>query len=170
MRDHFIMFAAYNGWANRKLYETTAHLSDEDYRKDCAVAFTSMHGTLNHLLVADWIWMDRFQARADAPTQLNAILHVTLADLLAARRDMDDRIIDYANGLSEGDLASEFTYTPITIPEPVTQKLAPALAHFFNHQTHHRGQAHAMLTRLAGNAPSLDLIYYQRDVRLGTAV
>ncbi len=82
---------------------------------------------------------------------------------------MDDRIAAYVEYVTEDELNQDFTYVPITTPEEVTQGLGQALAHFFNHQTHHRGQAHAILTRLTGEAPSLDLIYYQRDLRLGTA-
>jgi len=64
--------------------------------------------------------------------------------------------------LDPAALDKTISYTPITDPRPVTQKLAPAMAHLFNHQTHHRGQAHAILTRLTGEAPALDLLYYQR--------
>lgn len=169
MHDHFKMFAAYNRWANRKLYEAAAGLADEDYRRDCAVAFASMHGTLNHLLVADEIWMGRFQSVPGAPTELDIILYEDFDELHQARRIMDDRIAAYVEYVTEDELNSDFTYVPVTTPEEVTQGLAPALAHFFNHQTHHRGQAHAILTRLTGEAPSLDLIYYQRDLRLGAA-
>ena len=168
MRDHFIMFANYNGWANYKLYHAAAELSVEDYNRDCSVAFTSMNGTLNHLLVTDEIWMDRFQGITGSAKQLESILHEGYWELLDARRAMDDRIINFCANLTEEALDKDFTYTPITTPEEVTQKLSPTLAHLFNHQTHHRGQAHALLTRLAGEAPSLDLIYYQRELRLGS--
>lgn len=126
-----------------------------------------MHGTLNHLLVADRVWMRRFTGTGEAPTRLDAILHEDLPGLAAARRAEDERIVAFAEGLDEARLAGRFTYVPITKPDPVTQPLAPALAHVFNHQTHHRGQVHTLLTRIAGAAPELDLIYFQRETGIG---
>jgi len=79
---------------------------------------------------------------------------------------MDQRIINYVNTLSTSDFTGTFTYTPVTNPEPVTQARAPVLAHLFNHQTHHRGQVHAAMTHMGHDAPSLDLIYFQRVERL----
>ncbi len=86
-----------------------------------------------------------------------------------ARAAEDARIIAYVDGLSEADLENTFSYHTITRPAAITQKLAPALAHFFNHQTHHRGQAHTLLTIAGGRdaAPPLDLIYFQRETGIG---
>jgi len=75
MHDHFTQFARYNGWANRLLYTATAQLSDEQYRQDVGLFFTSVHGTLNHLLVADAIWMKRLTGEGEAPAKLDVILH-----------------------------------------------------------------------------------------------
>lgn len=168
MHDHFALFANYNAWANRWIFDAAAGLSDEDYRRDCGVFFKSMHGTLNHILVADQIWMRRFTGQGEALTRLDAIVHTSLVDLRQARDAMDERIRNWIAGLDEEQLAGTFVYTPITEPEAsITEALAPALAHFFNHQTHHRGHAHGILTQLTGEAPSLDLIYYLREIRLG---
>ncbi|MEE9314391.1 MAG: DinB family protein [Rhizobiaceae bacterium] len=164
MQKHFNMFAQYNGWANRKLLTAVAELSEAEYNQDCEMAFNSMNGTLNHLLLGDTIWLSRFQGTSGAPTSLDGLLHEKFADYLEARRAMDDKIIAYVEGLTVENLNSDFSYTPITMPEKVTLQLAPALAHIFNHQTHHRGQAHAILTRIKGEAPPLDLIYYQLGV------
>lgn len=162
--EHMRMCAAYNAWANERLYEAACALSDADYRRDAGVFFGSMHGTLNHILVADRIWQHRFTGEGDAPTKLDAILYETSGDLRAARAAEDGQIVNWIDGLDEVALSGTFTYTPITAPtRSVTQPLAPALAHMFNHQTHHRGQAHAILTRLTGDAPSLDMIYFQRE-------
>ncbi len=169
MRDHFKMFAAYNGWANRKLYTAAADLSDEQWKEDTGVFFGSMCGTLNHILVADMIWMHRFTGEGDVPDRLDANLHEEFSPLLSARREMDDRIIAFCDTVSGEQLAAEFTYTPVTNPTPVTMKLAPALAHIFNHQTHHRGHAHAVLTRITGDAPALDLIYYEIEMNHNAA-
>ncbi len=91
------------------------------------------------------------------------------ASLRSERETEDRRIVAFVDGLDEPRLAAPFTYTPITNPAPVTQPLSPALAHFFNHQTHHRGQVHGLITALAGRdaAPPLDLIYFQRETGSG---
>lgn len=163
MKPHFEMFAAYNAWANRRLYAAAAALPDADLRRDEGAFFGSVHRTLAHILVADVIWMARFRGAPNPPWALDHVPHDAFDDLAAARAAQDDDIAAYVAGLTEADLAAEFTYRTIVRPADITQPLAPALAHFFNHQTHHRGQAHALLTRLAGEAPSLDLILFQRE-------
>ena len=165
MRENFQMFASYNGWANYRVYMAASKLSDDEYRKDCGVFFKSMHGTLNHILVADLIWMGRFEGVSGAPTKLDATLYKDLSSLLEARRELDNRIIGWTNELTDDQIAGDFTYMPITEPAEVTAPLGPCVAHFFNHQTHHRGHAHAILTQLTGDAPSLDMVEYFRGVR-----
>jgi uncharacterized damage-inducible protein DinB len=167
--DRYTMFAGYNAWANERLYNAAAKLSTEEYRADRGAFFKSMHGTLNHILVADRIWMKRFTGQGDAPARLDAVLHEDFASLRAARDREDARISAYVGQLTEAELAATFSYLTIVNPKTVTQPLAPALDHFFNHQTHHRGQAHAVLTGLKGRdfAPSFDLILYQRETGAG---
>ncbi len=161
------MFAHYNAWANERIYAAASTLPDADYRADLGAFFRSVHGTLNHLLVADRIWMVRFTGSGDAPTSLDAILFDDFADLQQARIAEDQRIIDWLDGLSASDLDQMLRYQPISNPTPVVQPLAPTLSHVFNHQTHHRGQVHALLTRLAGTAPSIDLAPFQRETGMG---
>jgi uncharacterized damage-inducible protein DinB len=91
----------------------------------------------------------------------------TFGDLRAAREREDARIVAYVAGLSEATLAGRFRYRTIVNPADVEQPLAPALIHVFNHQTHHRGQVHALLTGLGRDAPSLDLILFQRATGIG---
>jgi uncharacterized damage-inducible protein DinB len=161
------MMARYNAWCNERLYEVAAQLSDADYRADRGAFFKSVHGTLNHLLVADRIWMRRFTGEGEAPNRLDAILFEDFAELRAAREKEDERIVTYVDGLSEADLAGRFRYRTITNPTDIEQPLAPALMHFFNHQTHHRGQVHCLLTGLGHEAPSLDLLLFQRQTGIG---
>jgi uncharacterized damage-inducible protein DinB len=169
MKDHFSSFARYNAWANRHLYDAAAKLSDADYRADRGAFFGSMHGTLNHLLTADWVWMNRFTGQGPAPTRLNEIQHEQLADLRAAREAEDQRIIGYVDGLSEQQLAGTIRYRRVSTPEEFEQSLSPALAHFFNHQAHHRGQAHSILCSLGYRDLVLDLLYFQRLQDAGQA-
>jgi uncharacterized damage-inducible protein DinB len=159
---HYQTFGHYNAWANGRLYAAAARLDIGQYRADRGAFFKSVHGTLNHLLVTDRIWMRRFTGEGDAPDRLDAILFEDFADLRAAREAEDRRIIAYVDGLNEDRIAGTIAYRRVSSPEQFEQQLAPALAHWFNHQTHHRGQVHAVLTGLVGEAPELDLLYFQR--------
>jgi uncharacterized damage-inducible protein DinB len=162
MKQHFMMFAAYNQWANGRIYDAAAGLDDEEFNRDVGAFFGSMMATLNHLLTTDRIWMKRFTGEGDAPTRLDAILHRALPGLRMAREAEDKRIIDWVGGLSEKTLSGRFTYMTVSDMRTVSQRLAPALDHVFNHQTHHRGQAHAILTILGRPSVPLDLMLFQR--------
>lgn len=162
MKQHFRMFAAYNRWANGTVYAAAADLTPDELERDTGAFFRSMLGTLNHLLVADRIWMKRFTGEGQAPTSLDTILFSEFDKLRTAREAEDRRIEAYVGGLTEKDLSGRFTYMTVTDMRTVSQRLAPALAHLFNHQTHHRGQAHTILTSLGKPSLELDLIYFQR--------
>jgi uncharacterized damage-inducible protein DinB len=163
MKAHFQMFAAYNKWANELLYRAAAQMPDEDFRLDRGAFFKSVHGTLNHILVGDRIWMRRFAGEGDAPKRLDKILCQELEKLAIEREKEDMRIIAWVDGLTEKAFSGRFTYTTVTDMRTISQRISPALSHFFNHQTHHRGQAHALLTGFGMDAPSLDLLYFQRS-------
>jgi uncharacterized damage-inducible protein DinB len=111
--------------------------------------------------------MKRFTGEGEAPNRLDAILFEDFKDLRAARQTEDARIVAYIDNLSEAALAGRFRYRTITNPTDVEQPLAPALVHVFNHQTHHRGQVHCLLTGFGLNAPALDLILFQRETGSG---
>ena len=101
MKKQLAMLADYNAWVNRRLYDAVALVPDSDYRADHGAFFGSLHGTLDHLLVGDRIWMQRFTGKGEAPGRLDAILHEDFATLSEARRHEDRRIIDYIRSLSE---------------------------------------------------------------------
>jgi len=162
LKQHLLMFATYNCWANKRIYEACEALTDEEFARDVGAFFGSMSGTLNHLLVADRIWMHRFTGEGNPPKSLDQIIHPNLAALAIARAAEDKRILDWIESLDEKALAGRFTYITVTDMRRISQRLAPALAHLFNHQTHHRGQAHTVLSLLGKEPPSLDLVYFQR--------
>lgn len=158
--DHYRMLGHYNAWANVRLYEAVATLKSHEYQADRGAFFKSVHGTLNHLLATDRIWMKRFTGEGDAPDRLDAILHETFDGLRPARVAEDARIIAFVDDLDERRLNGTIKFRRVSSPEEFEQQLAPALAHWFNHQAHHRGQVHALLTGLTGQAPELDLLFY----------
>ena len=164
MKSRYQMFAAYNAWCNERLYDAAAQVPDAEYRADRGAFFKSLHGTLNHILVADRIWMRRFTGAGEIPPGLDAILFEGFEDLRAARRKQDVLINRYIDGLDQEKLAGMLRYKTVVNPQTIEQPLSPALDHFFNHQTHHRGQAHALLSPILGNdaTPGFDLIAFQR--------
>lgn len=169
MIARYRMFAGYNAWCNERLYQAAATLSDADYRADRGAFFKSVHGTLNHLVVGDRIWMQRFTGKGELPKTLDQILFTDFSALRAERRAEDERISRYIESLTDEDLSGTIKYRTFANPADIEQVLAPALDHFFNHQTHHRGQAHALLSSIIGNdrTPSFDLIIYQRQTGQG---
>ena len=143
---------------------------DADYRADRGAFFKSLHGTLNHLLVGDRIWMKRFTGEGEVPQSLDAILYDDFAALRAARRAEDTLHQPLHRRLSDDDLAGSDPLPHRGQAADIEQTLAPALDHFFNHQTHHRGQAHALLvgaSSATSATPSFDLIIYQRETGQG---
>ena len=162
MKKHFMMFAAYNQWANSRVYDAAALLTEEEYHRDMGAFFKSMMGTLNHIVAGDRIWLKRFTGEGEAPTALNAIIQPDFAKLRVIRETEDSRIVKWVKSLSETALEGRFTYMTVTDIRTVSQRLAPALGHFFNRQTHHRGQAHMILTALGKPSVELDLIAFQR--------
>lgn len=162
LKQYFEMMAHYNQWANEQLYAVAADLSDRDYRLNLGLFFGSIHRTFNHLLVTDRIWMKRLSGVGAHPDRLDAVITDSFIELRDLRRAEDERICNFIASLDSKRIAGRFTYISVTDLRTISQRLAPALAHLFNHQTHHRGQIHAGLTRLGVDAPSLDLIYFQR--------
>jgi len=163
MKPHFTTLATYNAWANARVYAAARALPDDQYRKNVGAFFGSLHGTLNHLLVADRIWLRRFTGEGDAPTRLNAILHEDLPSLEAARKEEDARIIRYVYQLTEEAIDKDIDYATTTGARH-RNKLRDLLTHLFNHQTHHRGQAHTILSVLGvQEPPPLDLMVMLRE-------
>lgn len=162
MKEHFVLMARYNSWANTRLYRMASELTDEQYRRDVNAYFKNLHGTLNHILVADRIWLARMTQSGAAPTRLDAILFDRLVDLTEARRAEDARLETFVQALTDAQLAAPLEYRGGGAAQ--RQRLSELLAHVFNHQTHHRGQAHGILTAVGVKEPeSLDLLRMLRE-------
>lgn len=162
--DYFRMFARYNQWANQRLYAASATLPEAEYLKPRAAFFGSLHATLNHILVGDRVWMGRITGRPTADIRaLNQILYAELAGLRVARAAEDAQIVNMTEAMDEPTLNSTLRYKNMT-GESQQTPMRFVLAHVFNHQTHHRGQAHALLSQAGAKPPPLDLIYYLREL------
>jgi uncharacterized damage-inducible protein DinB len=163
MKAHFRRMAAYNRWANARLYEAVGTLPAAEIAAPRSGFFPSLLKTLNHLLVGDTVWMSRLDGDGHhGIAGLDQVLHRDLAALRAARAAMDDRIVAFVDRLAPPRLSEDLVYRTVA-GDPMKTQVAQVLAHFFNHQTHHRGQAHAMLSDAKVSPPVLDLIYFLRD-------
>lgn len=161
LKAHFDQLATYNQWANQRMYGDAASLPDEVRKRPGGLFFNSVHGTLNHLLVADYIWMRRFTGDGPQPDRLDQILYDDFSQLRQARAQEDEQIYNFVTDLEDYDRTIAYqNSTGKTFRQP----LDSALTHFFNHQTHHRGQVHAGLTIAGIKEPmSLDLLILQRS-------
>ena len=151
--------AQYNRWMNGRLYALCDRLSDQERKRDVGAFFKSIHGTLNHLLLGDKIWLGRFTGKPFAAQSLAQELHADFARLREDRSTTDTRIIEWASSLTADDLMGELSYVGIVDPGPHRYPLWFAVAHFFNHQTHHRGQLTTLLSQIGVDPGVTDLIW-----------
>jgi uncharacterized damage-inducible protein DinB len=162
MQAHFQIFARYNAWANHRLYAAIAALPTAALSQDRPAAyFKTILGTLNHILVVDRLWLGRILREDTAGLHLDMILHDNLPKLRSARQEEDRRIIDLADRFGPRDFERTVVYRT-TGGERFSTELGQLLSHLFNHQTHHRGQLHALLKDAGAEPPVLDLIYFMR--------
>jgi len=155
MLDWLRAMARYNRWMNDRLYAVAAELSDEERRRDRGAFFRSIHGTLNHILVGDRVWLSRLTgdaALARGITALDQELYADFGELRAARREADAALAAWALTLTEGALAAPLRYLRRGVP--AEHPLWWAAEHLFNHQTHHRGQLTTLLLQ-AGRDPGV---------------
>jgi uncharacterized damage-inducible protein DinB len=147
--------ARYNRWQNRNLYGAADHLSEAERRSERGAFFGSIHNTLSHLLWGDRTQMSRFTAveRPPVGVEQSGSLYPDWPGLKDARSRFDETILAWADTVEPSWLAGEQTYFSVAIKRDVTQPNWVLVTHLFNHQTHHRGQVHCMLTQ-AGEHPS----------------
>jgi uncharacterized damage-inducible protein DinB len=163
---HVRTMAAYNKWQNNSLYLASDTLDDGARRLERGAFFGSIHGTLSHLLWGDRTWMNRFAGTAK-PTQSNFMGSVKEVgdwqDLKSTRAEMDQFIIDWALNLSEEVLARDLSWFSNAMQAEFSKPMWVLVTHFFNHQTHHRGQVHAMLTATGAKPDDTDLFIMPED-------
>lgn len=152
--------ASYGRWMNEGISGACDQLSDEDRKKDCGAFFKSIHGTLNHLLWADQIWMHRF---VETPAPLSEDIpgsvsqYESYEDLKRERAAFDAVIGDWAASLDPASLEGDLTWYSGSAGREVTKPRWLLITHMFNHQTHHRGQMHCLLTQFGVKTPTTDM-------------
>jgi uncharacterized damage-inducible protein DinB len=172
--DTYRQLARYNTWMNRRLYDRAATLSDNERRRDRGAFFGSIHGTLNHLLLGDRVWMARFTGDRDrhaSRTASGEVIAVTslgqelYADFEALRRERaatDADLEAWIDGLDDAALGGPLVYRTLA-GAPHERVLWEAVAHVFNHQTHHRGQVTTLLFQAGVDPGVTDLVAFLRD-------
>ena len=151
--------AAYNGEMNARLYAAAGRLSDEARRLQRGAFWGSIHGTFNHLLWADQIWMARFDGWAPpaVASKENATMIADFAMLATMRAAADAKISAWAARVDEAWLAADQVWFSGAMGREMRMARGFLMMHFFNHQTHHRGQAHAMITAADEKTGDTDL-------------
>lgn len=168
-RANLVLLAEYNQWMNSKLYAAAAELPQEDLLADRSAFFGSIAGTLNHIVAGDTIWLRRFATHParhailqpllalPAPASLDTIHSTELPTLFSHRQMLDGMIRQWAEALSDADL--EYVLEYANMKGVVSRKRFGSLVlHFFNHQTHHRGQASTLLSQAGVDVGVTDLL------------
>ena len=163
MRDHLCRMARYNRWANERLYAACEKLDDESYKQQRPAFFGSIHGTLNHIIVGDRLWLARLEGLPRPDLKLDDHPFAILDALKAARLAEDARMIDLTVGYDDDDMERIISYRMITLPGDIETPLHHCWLHLFNHQTHHRGQIHDQLSQTDVPPPPLDLMHYMHE-------
>jgi uncharacterized damage-inducible protein DinB len=151
--------AAYNAEMNRRLYEAAARIPDAQRRADRGAFWGSLHGTLVHLVWGDQMWMSRFDAWPKPATAIkdSARMIEDFDELRRTRIDADKRISDWAGRVTDEWLAKDQTWFSAAAQKEMSRPRGFLVTHFFNHQTHHRGQAHALITACGEKTSDTDL-------------
>lgn len=166
-KDHLRLMATYNSVMNARLIALITPLPDEALLENRGAFFGSVLGTLNHLIVADLMWLNRFRPQPygqvlmpiDAlpkPKVLADLLYPTLAALTPVRAELDALYIRFIDQLSDADIASPISYRSAT-GGAFTKTTGLLLSHVFNHQTHHRGQITTLLSQMGLDIGVTDL-------------
>ena len=176
MKNYFAILGRYNRWMNEKLLVSASALSKVELNRNCGAFFSSVIGTFNHIYVADLIWLRRFVQQCDSPALLQALdqLPVPLTlnetffdDILEfglARKHLDALIMNWVQQLAECDLDQYLSYEN-TAGVPQSDSFGAAVLHFFNHQTHHRGQFSTLMHQAGADVGVTDLIAMVRNER-----
>ncbi|KAA5599618.1 DinB family protein [Blastochloris sulfoviridis] len=163
MKNHFVMLARYNSWANRRVYDAAATAPAEALDQDVGACAGSIIATLNHLLLVDRNWMAQLNDGGEAPDSVDDVLIDDLAELRAVREVEDARILSFAERLTEGELDKTVRYHTIRQPLVEELPLSTVLTYSFTHQIHHRGELWAGLTRIGATVTPYDLLCFHRE-------
>lgn len=156
--EMFQEMARYNSWMNERLYEACADMSDDERKLDMKAFFRSIHGTLNHILLADRVWLGRLSGQPFAVRSLEQELYTDFAVLACERKKTDAEIERVVSSFGPSELNGSITYRSISQQKQTSASRSLILMHLFNHQTHHRGQVTSLMSQLGRDVGVTDLI------------
>jgi uncharacterized damage-inducible protein DinB len=158
--------AAYNAEMNRRLYEAAARIPDDERKRDRGAFWRSLHGTLNHILYADRSWMARFDnwPRPTMGLKESATMFDDFGALRAVRVETDQGIVAWAGMLTDAWLAQTLSWHSNAANRDIATPRALLVTHLFNHQAHHRGQAHALVTAAGQDTGDTDLFLLTPEI------
>lgn len=160
--EYCVMMSRYNQWQNNGLRETVKVMADAELRADRGAFFGSILGTLNHIMFADYLWMKRIDDATQVPeiaTGDSTAQTANVTEWSFERFRLDCVILEWARSLSPIDLSGKILWHSYTYDKEFDHDRALCVTHFFNHQTHHRGQIHAMMTAAGQKTIDTDLIF-----------
>jgi uncharacterized damage-inducible protein DinB len=152
--------ARYNAWANQRLYAVVGQLTAEQLAKDRQGFFKSVLGTLNHILLADLLYRERLEKKPTAFTRLDEVLHADFEPLRDAQFDQDAWYVGFCEAMDPTDLDGTLSFDTVGTNEYFSLPLRNCLANLFQHQIHHRGQTHHMLSHAGLAPPPLDVVQF----------
>ncbi len=157
--------ARYNHWQNREVLKALEGLSPDELTQERGAFFGSIFKTLNHLLWGDQLWMSRFDGGAGPGMDGMAGLEMTptLAVWGAERFRTDGRIRLWAENLKSIDLLGDLSWYSGLSKQEMSKPKALCVMQLFNHQTHHRGQVHAMMTQAGLSTAATDIPFMPED-------
>ena len=158
-KNHFPMLARFNRWANGLIYDASATLPDSERKRDRKAFFGSLHNTLDHILLVDRLYTARIEGREHGITRLDQLLYDDFDALRRARQAEDEHLIRLVDGFGEARLPTVVSYKFLD-GQPAQTPVELIFLTLFNHQTHHRGQAHNMLSQAGIDPPELDIINF----------
>ncbi|OJA04881.1 DinB family protein [Halomonas sp. QHL1] len=170
LQPHFALMASYNHWMNAKVYDAASKLSAAELTQERGAFFGSIFGTLNHIAVADTIWLKRFATHPSStartlavmidlptPERLDHVMFDDLVGLKAHRQWLDTVIINWVAALTDDDLSTMLSYHN-TKGVASKRHYSSLIVHFFNHQTHHRGQVSTLFSQAGVDIGITDML------------
>lgn len=156
--------ARYNAWANNRIYNALSRIDDSSRKENRRAFFGSIHDTMNHILLADLIYRERLEKKPTTYTRLDEVLYDDFGELESAHRKNDAWYVGFCEDMDPAELEGNLSFKAVGMDsdEYFSLPLRLCLSNLFQHQIHHRGQVHHMISHAGENPPPVDIVKYGR--------
>lgn len=161
------MMMEYNRWANERLFADCERVTEEIYHRNLKTEYGSIHRTLDHILLVDLLWLDRFAGAGDKYPSFDQTITDTFKELRARRQTTDEDLSRFCQESTEVGLTRMVQFKTVLDPATIEQPVGGAIILLFHHQSHYRAQAQALLSMQGYEPQMLNLMYFQRQTGLG---